>query len=196
MFLLASLTGAGCASGRTTTAPASGSSTPPTTEAVPTSRAAAGAFPPPRIGNEPSTTEPRIPVATESPTSSPYYQEAQALLGTWQLRTITGPGTVDPANFEDGYMLLDMLAGRPSVSLIHGFHGCGEVAGSISLRADKIQIDEQYALGALPCTTKVPALADLSRALTTVGVDYVVSGDRLALTLPDRTGLTFNRHSP
>jgi heat shock protein HslJ len=148
--------------------------------------------------SEPSTTlwSGSIPEATTSPTSSPYLEAVQPLLGSWQLASVTGPGSVDTADLEQGSVVFKIASGKPMVIDIHGLGGCSEFIGGITLKNGTVRLEEEIAMAATSCTKNVPALAILGRALMGPGAQYVVTGDRLVLSLPDGTVMNLTRKVP
>ena len=126
-----------------------------------------------------------LPLPTTSPTTSPYIEAAQPLLGLWQLASVAVPLTVDTTNVDQGYIAFEIAFGRPVVSASHGLGGCGEFFGAVSLTNGTVRIVEQLPQASLSCKIKVPALVTLGTALTDDGATYVVTGDRLVLSLRD-----------
>lgn len=112
----------------------------------------------------------------------------------WQLAFVAGPVSVDTTNLAEGYVYFEIFVGRPAMAGIHGsVDGCSEFWDAVSLKQATVHVDEQLPQASVSCKTNVPAIVTLGRALTVAGVEYVVNGDQLVLTLADGTAMTFKR---
>lgn len=116
------------------------------------------------------------------------------LLGLWQLESLTGTGTVDTSNLDQGYVYFAMFDGRPAVTGIHGqANGCSEFFDAVSLKQGTLQNEEELPQASVSCKTNVPAIVSLGQALAGPGVGYSTTGNQLVLTLAEGTVMNFKK---